>query len=103
MAAAKPSGGKSKSRARDDAMVEHASANLREDTARGANAEVRESNKRGPIAMPTLELTNEQRKHFEDYFGVHPQLLEGSRYFGNSENQPFIEEVTGTDRDVCRM
>ena len=47
-------------------------------------------------------MTSEQRKNFEDYFGTHPQLLEGSPYFGNSENQPFIEEVTGTDRDVCR-
>lgn len=28
----------------------------------------------------------EKAKGFEEYFGVHPELVEGAQYFGNSEN-----------------
>ena len=29
--------------------------------------------------------TPDKAKGFEEYFGAHPQLVEGARYFGNSE------------------
>ena len=66
------------------------------------HAQVQSNTENVSSTATVLKLTEEQAKNFEDYFGAHPELLEGARFFGNSENQPFIEEVTGTDRDLSR-
>ena len=42
----------------------------------------------------------EAQKGFEDYFGANPQLVEGSKFFGNSEKEQFLAGVTQTDCDL---
>jgi hypothetical protein len=33
----------------------------------------------------TDTFNDDQKKGFEQYYGAHPELVEGSKYFGNSE------------------
>ena len=42
----------------------------------------------------------EKANGFEEYFGAHPQLVEGARYFGNSEVANYSSTVTLTTNDL---
>lgn len=47
--------------------------------------------------------SKEQVEAFVKYFGTHPDLMEGSKYFGNSEKQKFIMDITGTTHDIAGL
>ena len=48
------------------------------------------------------QMSDGQVQSFIDYFGAHPKLLEGARYFGNSERAAFIKAVTNSSKDVSQ-
>lgn len=35
------------------------------------------------------------------YFGMHPDLMEGAKYFGNREKYKFIVDLTGTMHNIA--
>jgi len=41
----------------------------------------------GKVSMEAEVFSDQQKREFEQYFGTHPDLLEGAKYFGNSEKQ----------------
>lgn len=51
-----------------------------------------------------MELYNsEELAKLQDYYGVHPRLLDGFVFLKNAETKPFLEKVTGTSLDFCKM
>ena len=60
--------------------------------------------RQGAVIADVMDLYNtEELAKLQDYYGVHPRLLDGFVYLKNAETKHFLEHVTGGNRDLCKL